>query len=131
MPRWGVLACCLSICQVRLCHQRPRCGWCLICVGRDMSSTSPGGSLLPSTVIIVLAFVNSTVSPAGTLSISTRPGSATLLPVSTTSTGLLCLSVGASVHRVRNDTGNHRVWPLPHCKHFPLPLLTPYAMCSL
>ena len=62
----GVFACCSSIHQVRLYHQRPACGWCLIHVGRNASSTSPGGSLLPSTVIIVLAFVNSTMSPAGT-----------------------------------------------------------------
>ena len=32
----------------------------------DMSSVSPGWSLLPLTVIIVLALVNSTVSPVGT-----------------------------------------------------------------
>ena len=48
-------------------------------VGRDASSTSPGWSLLPSTVIIVLALVNSAVSPAGTSGISMRPGSAALL----------------------------------------------------
>ena len=63
----GVLACCSFICQVRLYHPRPACGWCLTCVGRDASGTSPYGSLLASTVIIVLAFVNSAVSPAGTL----------------------------------------------------------------
>ena len=34
--------------------------------GRDTSSASLGWSLLPSNVIIVLALVNSTVSPAGT-----------------------------------------------------------------
>ena len=62
----GVLTCCSSICQVRLYHQRPVCGWCLTRVGHDTSSTSPGRSLLPSTVIIVLAFVNRAVSPAGT-----------------------------------------------------------------
>ena len=33
-----------------------------------------------------------------------RPGSVAPLPVSTTSTGLLCLSVGARVHCGRNDT---------------------------
>ena len=33
-----------------------------------------------------------------------RPGSATPLPVSTASTGLLCLSVGARVHHGRSDT---------------------------
>ena len=33
-----------------------------------------------------------------------RPGSATPLPVSTTSTGLLCLLVGAHVHHGRSDT---------------------------
>ena len=33
-----------------------------------------------------------------------RPGSAAPLPVSTTSTGLLCLSVGARVHHGRSDT---------------------------
>ena len=86
--------------------------------GCDASSASPGWSLLPLTVIIVLALVNSTMSPAGTSSISTRPGSAALLPVSTTSTGLLCLTVGAHVHRVRSDTGKHCVWPLPRAHHF-------------
>ena len=35
-------------------------------VGRDMSSTSLGWSLLPSNVIIVLALVNSAMSPVGT-----------------------------------------------------------------
>ena len=100
----GVLACCSSVCQVQLCHQRPTCGWCLTCVGYDASSASPGWSLLPSTVIIVLALVNSTVAPAGTPSISMRPRSAALLPVSTASTGLLHLSVGAHVHHVRSNT---------------------------
>ena len=104
-----VLACCSSIRQVRLYHQRPTCGWCLMPVGCEASSTSPGWSLLPSTVIIVLVLVNSTVSPAGTPGISTRPRSAALLPVSTASTGLLCLSVGSRVHCVRNDTGKCRV----------------------
>ena len=32
-----------------------------------------------------------------------RPGSATSLPDSTTSTGLQCLSVGAQVHHGRSD----------------------------
>ena len=40
--------------------------WCLMCVGRNASSTSLGWSLLPSSVIIVLALVNSAVSPKGT-----------------------------------------------------------------
>ena len=106
----GVLACCLS---VRLYHQRPVCGWCLTCVGCNASSVSPGWSLLPSTVIIVLALVNSAVSPVGTSSISMRPRSAALLPVSTTSTGLPHISVGAHVHLVRSATGKRRVWPLP------------------
>ena len=35
-------------------------------VGHNASSASPGWSLLPLTVIIALALVNSTVSPAGT-----------------------------------------------------------------
>ena len=83
----------------------------LTCVGHNASSASPGWSLLPSTVIIVLALVNSTVSPAGTSSISTRPGSTTFLPVSTASTGLLHLSVGACVHHVRSDT-ELCMWPL-------------------
>ena len=48
-------------------HQRPMCGWCLTRVGHDASSTSPGWGLLPLTVIIVLALVNSAVSPVGTL----------------------------------------------------------------
>ena len=57
----GVLACCSSVHQVRLYHQRPACDWCLMHVGHDVSSTSPGWSLLPLTVII------STVSPSGIL----------------------------------------------------------------
>ena len=87
-------------------------------VGCNTSSASPGGSLLPSTVIIMLALVNSAMSPAGTHNYLKRPGSAALLPVSTTSTGLLHLLVGAQVHRVRSDTGNHHVWPQPHMQHF-------------
>ena len=47
-----------------------------------------------------------------------RPRSATLLPVSTASTGLLHLSVGARVHRVRSDTGNCHMWPWPCTHHF-------------
>ena len=114
---WGILVCCSSIHQVQLYHQRPVCGWCLTHVGHDASSTSLGWSLLPSTIFIVLALVNSTVSQVGTLSISTRPGSAALLPVSTTSTGQLCLLVEAHVHHVRSDTEKYRVWPLPHTHH--------------
>ena len=95
----------------------PACGWCLTGVGCNGSSTSLGWSLLSSTVIIVLALVNSAVSPEGTSSISTRPRSAALLPVSTASTGLLCLLVGAHVHRVRSDTEKYRMWP-PHAHHF-------------
>ena len=44
----------------------PTCGLCLTRVGRDASSASPGWSLLPSNIIIVLALVNSAVSPEGT-----------------------------------------------------------------
>ena len=44
----------------------PTYGWCLTHVGHDVSSASPGWSLLPSSVIIVLALVNSAVSPKGT-----------------------------------------------------------------
>ena len=40
-----------------------------------------------------------------------RPGSAASLPVSITSTGLLCLSVGACVHCGRSDT-EVSMWPL-------------------
>ena len=42
-------------------------GWCLTHVGCDASSTSLGWSLLSLTVIIVLALVNSAMSPAGIL----------------------------------------------------------------
>ena len=115
MPRLGFLP---LIHQVQLYHQRPAGGLCLMHVGQNMSSTSPGWSLLPSTVIIVLALVNSTMFPVGTSSISTRSRSGTLLPVSTTSTGLLHLSVGAHVHCGRSNTEKYRVWPLPHTHHF-------------
>ena len=59
-------SCLLFVHSSGLTHQRPACGWCLMCVGSDASSTSLGWSLLPLTVIIVLALVNSAVSPAGT-----------------------------------------------------------------
>ena len=45
-----------------------------------------------------------------------RPGSAALLPVSTASTRLLCLLVGAHVHCVKSDT-ELNVWLLPHMHH--------------
>ena len=41
------------------------CGWCLMRVGCNASSTSPGWSLLPSSVIIVLALVSSAMSHGG------------------------------------------------------------------
>ena len=44
----------------------PAYGWCLTHVGRNMSSASPGWSLLPSSVITVLALVNSAMSHRGT-----------------------------------------------------------------
>ena len=44
----------------------PTYGWCLMRVGHNVSSASLGWSLLPSSVIIVLALVNSVVSPKGT-----------------------------------------------------------------
>ena len=44
----------------------PVYGWCPMCVGHDASSTSLGWSLLPSSVFIVLALVNSNVSHRGT-----------------------------------------------------------------
>ena len=112
MPHSGLLAFGSSVHQVRLCHQRPVCGWCLMCVGHDASSMSPGWSLLPSNVIIVLTLVNSAMS----LGISTRPGSVTSLPVSTASTGLLCLLVGAHVHHGRSIT-EVGMWPQPHAFH--------------
>ena len=44
----------------------PTYGWCLTCVGRDMSSASLGCSLLSSSIFIVLALVNSAMSHRGT-----------------------------------------------------------------
>ena len=71
MPWLGVLVCCLS---VQVYHQRPACGWYQTHVGHDASSTSPGWSLLPSKVVIVLALVNSAVSPVGTQVSQQDPG---------------------------------------------------------
>ena len=45
-----------------------------------------------------------------------RLGSAASLPVSTASTGLLCFSVGAGVHRIRSDT-EVSMWLLPREHH--------------
>ena len=53
----------------------PAYGRCLTRVGHDTSSASLGWSLLPSSIIIVLALVNSAVSPQGDQGISTRPSS--------------------------------------------------------
>ena len=66
MPCSRLLAFGSSIRQVCLYHQRPMSGWCLMRVGCNVSSASPGWSLLPSNVIIVLALVNSAVSPEET-----------------------------------------------------------------
>ena len=85
-------------------------------VGHDTSNASPGWGLLPLSITVVLVLVNSAVSPAVNYSISTRPRSAASLPVSTASTGLLCLSVGAHVHHVRIET-EAGAWPLPHALH--------------
>ena len=63
---WGFLAFGSSIRHVCLYHQRPTCGWCLMRAGHNVSSMSPGWSLLPSNIIIVLALVNSAMSPVGT-----------------------------------------------------------------
>ena len=46
-----------------------------------------------------------------------RPGSAAPLPVSTASTGLLCLSVGARVHRGRSDTEVEHMATTVHISH--------------
>ena len=54
----------------------------------------------------------------GPLSISTRPGSAAPLPVSTASTGLRHLLVAAHVHRVRSDAEKYCVWLLLCTHHF-------------
>ena len=53
--------------QLGLVHLRLSSGWYLTCVGHNTSSTSPSGSLHPSTIIIVFAWVNSAVSTAGDL----------------------------------------------------------------
>ena len=52
---------------VQLGHLRLLGGWYRTHVGHDISSASPSGSLLPSTIIIVLALVNSAASTVGDL----------------------------------------------------------------
>ena len=52
----------------------PAYGWCPTRVGRDASSASPGWSLLPSSVLIVLALVNSDVPHRGTWVSQRDPG---------------------------------------------------------
>ena len=52
----------------------PTYGWCPMCVGHNTSSTSPGWSLLPSSVFIVLALVNSDVPHQGTWVSQRDPG---------------------------------------------------------
>ena len=49
-------------------------GWCPTRVGCNTSSTSPGWSLLPSSVLIVLALVNSSVPHQGTWVSQRDPG---------------------------------------------------------
>ena len=44
----------------------PVYSWCPTCAGRNTSSMSPGWSLLPSSVLIVLALVNSGIPHWGT-----------------------------------------------------------------
>ena len=122
----------------------PAYGWCLTRVGRDTSSASLGWSLLPSSVIIVLALVNSAVSHRG-LRYLNETRECTPLPVSTASTGLLCLLVRARVHRGRSDTEVEQVATTAHILHLvhdiymkmmhvqqqlhaAIPSVTPYTM---
>ena len=44
----------------------PTYGWCLTRVGHDASSTSLGWSLLPSSILVVLVFINSDIPHRGT-----------------------------------------------------------------
>ena len=53
----------------------------------------------------------------GDLGISMRPRSAAPLPISTTSTGLLCLSVGAREHCGRSDTEVECMATTAHISH--------------
>ena len=96
-------------------------------VGHDTSSTSLSWSLLPSSVFIVLALVNSDVSHRGDLGILKRPGGATSLPDSTTSTGLLCLLVGACVHHGRSDIKVDHMATTVHILHL-VKLLLPVEL---
>ena len=115
---WALLLCWLLLLRLVLGSPlAPPYGWCPMRVGCDASSVSPGWSLLPSSVFIVLALVNSNVPHRGDLSISTRPGSAASLPDSTASTGLLCLLVGAHVHCGRSNTEVGRVATTVHISH--------------
>ena len=83
-------------------------------------------SLLPSSVFIVLALVNSDISHQGDLGISTRPGSAASLPDSTASTGLQCLLVGARVHHGRSDIDVDRVATTTCISHLVHDIYTPF-----
>ena len=92
-------------------------GWCPMRVGCNASSASLDWSLLPSSALIVLALVNSDIPHQGDLGIPTRPGSAASLPDSTASTGLLCLLVGACVHRGRSNIEVDHVATTAHILH--------------
>ena len=58
-----------------------------------------------------------------------RPGSATSLPVSTASTGLLWLLVGARVHHGRSDT-EVGMWLLPRTYHIQCMTYTHWGSCD-
>ena len=94
----------------------PVYGWCLTRAGCNTSSASPGRSLLPSSIIIVFALVNSAVPHRG-LGYLNETRSAAPLPVSTASTGLLCLLVGAHVHRGRSNTEVECIATTAHISH--------------
>ena len=52
----------------------PAHGWCPTRAGHDASSVSPGWSLLPSSILIVLALVNSDIPHLGTWVSQQEPG---------------------------------------------------------
>ena len=88
-------------------------GWCPTCVGRDASSMSLGWSLLPSSILIVLALVNSDVPHQGTWvsqrDLGVPPHSLTVpLPQDCHAFRLVSMSI------VVEATSKWTMWLLPH-----------------
>ena len=69
----GVLACCSSICQVQLYHQRSMCGWCLMRVGlTHLAHLQVGAYFLQQELLCFIIYKIKKITGSTLLHIQTR-----------------------------------------------------------